>query len=377
VSNLNRNGGSYVAGKYKETGTTTIDFNNWNAFEAITSMAADLEFNWYLEGNVLNFDSKELNKGYIFQVGRKSGFSELSRLRIDRADIKTVIYGYGSTENLPPRVSEGVTYDSDLLTENRLSFEGEDGESKLSNNTEVYGRIEDVQEFDIKPEFTGTVDTIDETDRRVFTDDSIDFDINDYLLPGIHPKITFLTGKLIGLTFNISYVHSAKQITMDYYTDESGEYPNALIFAEIGDTYKLFDIGFPESYITSAQIRLQEATQNYLNENSKSLETYRAVIDKEYIESQGIVLDLGDVVRIISPNFQLDAAFEIKELKQNITDPHQYQITFGDTLPLGLIYSLQLNQFANQQNIYNVQKTTITNNEIITNIGGEVEWQQL
>ena len=378
VDNLNRSGGNFIAGVYKETDTATIDFNNFNAFEAISSIASVLGFDWYLEGNVLNFDAKLENDAYVFQVGRKVGFTELTRVRVESSNVETVVYGYGSTENMPPRTAtEGQTYDSDLLTENRLDFEGVDSESKLENNTETYGVVESVQEFDdIKPEFTGAVTEIDETNVRVFYDTTIDFDINNQLLEDIKPKIKFLSGKLIGLTFNISYELIGDKMTMDIYTDESGDYPNDIIFAEVGDRYKLFDLVMPDSYIVDARLRLKEATQAYLDKQSNPLQSYTGVIDKEYVQIRGIVLDLGDLVRIISTPFGLDELYEIKALTQGITDPNKYSITFGDTLPLSLLANLKITNFSTQQSIYSVQKNSVTNNQVTNIVGGEtVAWE--
>lgn len=372
VDNLNRNGGNYVAGIFKETATITINFNKWNVFEAITSIANTLEFDWYLDGKTLNFDKKQHDTAYVLQVGRKVGFTELTRARVESSNIVTVLYGYGSSDNMPPRTGSDITYDSNLLTENRLCFDGENDESKLSNNIDKYGTIEDVQEFDIKPEFTGVISSINPENLNVFYDDSIEFDINEQLLPTIKPKITFLTGKLIGLTFDISYINSNKQITLDTYSDESGDYPNSIIHAEVGDSYKLFDIIMPLiPYVSDAKIRLQEATQLSLDKKSKPLESYSGELEDEYVESKEISLNIGDLTRVISSSFEIDNLYEIKALKQGIANPYKYSITFGDILPKGLLASLKTVKFDTDQNIYNVSKTSN-----VTNIIEEgSEWQ--
>jgi hypothetical protein len=288
------------------------------------------------------------------------------------------VYGYGGTTNMPPRTSDsGITYDSENLTENRLTFSGVDGESKLEKNISLYGRIETVKEFDsIYPTRTGTVSSIS-SDFKVFMDSGVDFNVNEYLLSGIPPKITFLTGKLIGLTFNISFMNSSKQFTMDLYTDPSGSYPNTLIYPMVGDTYKLFDIFMPESYITAASVLLQAATQEYIDKQSKPLAVYEAEIDEEYIQSKSIVLFLGDLVRIISAPFGIDNTYEIKELTQKITKPFQYSIKFGDVIPKSLLTLLKQTNFKVNQSIYSVQNNSVTNNQV-TNIAGEdLTWQQL
>lgn len=376
VENLNREGSGYVAGIYADTEDTIIEFNKYSVYEAITSASDTLGFSWYLNGKVLNFDIKQETTSYLFQVGRKVGFVDLTRARTDNVDIETVVYGYGSTDNLPPRTADsGITYDSSTITENRLSFVGENGLSKLSKNTDLYGVRESVQIFDIYPTFTGVVDGIDSTNRFIFTDGSINFDIETQKISGITPKINFLTGKLIGLTFDISFDYETGTITMDTYSDESGDYPNSLLYPEIGDTYKLFDIVMPDVYLEDAKTRLKQATQDYLDNQSQSLDYYTGSIDKEYIQSKGIVLNLGDIIRVVNSEFNIDNNYEIKSLTQKIVDPNDYAIGFGDTLPKSFLSSLKINNFTTTQSIYSVKKSSVTNNQVTNIIGGaSVEW---
>lgn len=374
VSNLNAKGGSYIAGIYKETNTATIDFNNWNAFEAITEISKQLGFSWYLEGDILNFDSKEPNAAYSFQIGRFLGLTDLTRLRVDNEEIETVVYGYGSTKNLPPRTAEsGQTYDSDLLTENRLCFDGVNGESYLEKNVDVFGRIESIQEFGIFPERVGTVSSVNSTDLRIFFDDSIDFDIEQQKMAGLTPKIKFLSGSCLGLTFNIAFDYTVKKFTVDFYTDEAGQFPNEIIKIQPGDTYTIFDIIMPASYISNAKTRLQEATQAYLDTASQLKELYEGNPDPYVIEQNNIQLYIGDWLRIVSATFKIDKIYEINELTQNINDPHLYTIKFGNVIPRSLLSLLKQNNFAVQQQINTVQNNVYNT----TNVGQELQWQNL
>jgi hypothetical protein len=378
VENLNRNGGDYTVGKYIESEDMTVQFANWNALEAITELSGLLGFDWYLDGTVLNFDSKGFETPYVLQVGMKVGFLSLQRTTVNTTPIQTVVYGYGSTQNLPPRTGDGLTYNSPLLTENRLYFEGVNSESKLEKNTDKYGKRETVQIFEeIKPERTGTITSLDASDYRSFFDSNIDFNINEQKMEGIKPKIKFISGPLIGLQFDISYDNSGKKITMDLFTDDSGTYPNETIKPGIGDEYKLFDIIMPQSYIDDATERLEAATQAYLDEHSKSMVIYEGEIDKEYIQANGIVLDIGDTVRIVSGVFRIDQYYEIKGLTQSITKPDEYKIQFGDVLPKSLLNMLLEASFNTKQSIYTVSSTQITNNDITNIIGEDISWQTL
>lgn len=383
VDNLNRNGGGYYAGKYKETGYQTIEFNNWNAFDACVQIANTLGISWYLHGKELNFDEKALDKAYTLQVGRKVGFTSLTRVRVESENLETSVYGYGGSKNMPPRIADsGATYDSPLLTENRLAFVGVNGESKLEKNIDKYGYIESIQEFDdIFPERIGEITAISTTDPYIFYDDTIDFDIEQQKISGITPKLNFLTGQLIGLTFEIAYDNITKKVTIDSISDETGNYPNAILRPAVGDTYKIFDIVMPASYIDDAVERLQNATQAYIDSQSDALDLYEGQIDEGFIRENDLSLDLGDVIRVISSPFGIDNSYEIKELIQKITNPYIYSIKFGNILPKSLVALLKETNFNTEQAVYNISRTTITQNQItnqITNeIGVDLIWEEL
>jgi hypothetical protein len=256
-----------------------------------------------------------------------------------------------------------------------------DGESKLEKNVDLYGRIESIQEFnDIKPERIGNVTAIS-NDLNVLFDTGIDFDINLQLLSGISPKINFLSGALLGINFAFTFDYASKRITLSPYIDESGSYPNELIHAQVGDTYTIVDIQMPQSYIDAAILRVQEATQAYIDTQSKDLEVFEGQPDPEFISSNDIILDLGDFIRAVSIPFKIDNTYEIKELIQNINNPSKYSLKFGDVLPKSLVSSIKSTTFATKQQIYNIERNTYTTNEIVnqvTNISGEeLAWQTL
>ena len=372
IDNLNRNGGVYSVGVFKSTETATVDFNNFNIFEAISAISSVLGFEWYLDGSALNFDKPSKNSLLTLQVGRGLGLTKLDRLRVDSEFTETVVYGYGSTENVPQR----SVYDSDLLTENRLYFDGVDGESKVELNTDLYGRIESIQEFDnIKPEFTGAIESL--VDTFSFIDNSIDFDINEQLYPNLSAKITMLTGKLIGRTFTINFYNLVKQITALVVNEESGDYPNDILGFSVDDQYKIFNIALPDAYIQTAAVRLETATTEYAESKSKALTLYEAYLDEYYARANSVELFIGDLVRIVSAKFEIDNAYEIKELTQNINNPNIYNIKFGDVIPKSLVNVLLNTNFETEQNIYNVTNNTINDNDVTNIIGDEVVWENL
>jgi hypothetical protein len=371
---LQRAGITLQVGTARETDTTTLFFNNWTVMEAIQQMSETLGFDWWLENDtVLHFDTKQTQLERVLMTGRLNGFTQLTRTKLEDSDLCTVVYGFGSTQNLPPRTGTPPTYDGVTLEQNRLSF-GTD--SRLERNVDKYGIRESVQEFDIKPSYTGTVEnTLSITE---FIDTAIDFDINEQLMSGIVPKVVFLSGILSGMTFQINYATALKRITLLQTSDEAGVFPNSVAFPSVGDVYTLVDLAMPQSYIDNAVERLREATQDYLDKNSEQQYVYEGILDEEFVRMYTLRPFLGDIVRVVAPLFALDGLFEIKELVQSITIPSRFQIKFGFALPKGLRFLLKSINFTTSQEIYNIQRTSITNNDITNRIGGETPtWEQL
>lgn len=374
VESLQRRGVDITAGVAKQTDTATLFFNNWTIMESIQQMAEILEFDWWLENDkILHFDRRTVQQQAVFMVGRLNGLMSIERHALEEQKLSTVVYGFGSTGNLPPRTNQDGAFSSVLLHENRLYFHPD---SRLERNVDLYGVREEIKEFQIRPEYRGTVESVN--GLFSFVDTGIDFDVNEQLLPGIVAKCVFLSGTLSGMTFDINYNHSEKKITLIPLSEESGEYPNEIVFPKVGDTYTLVDLEMPQSYITAAQERLREATETYIEENSVPQFVYDAVLDEEYLRTKQISLSLGDFIRIVSPAYRLDGSFEIKEIIQSITNKSKCQIKFGNALPRSLRFLLENTNFTNAQTIYNIQRASITNNDITNIVDGEIpRWEQL
>jgi hypothetical protein len=146
----------------------------------------------------------------------------------------------------------------------------------------------------------------------------------------------------------------------------------------VGDTYKIYDIQMPDSYIAAAQDRLRQATQDFLDDYSIPADVYTAQVDEEYLRINEIELSLGIMIRIVNEEFGIDNMYEIKDLQRNINNEYKYTIGFGEKMPSGLISSIKNNNFTQKQTIYNINRTMVTSNEVTNIIGGETPtWEQL
>ena len=372
VDNLQSIGTPITAGTAKQTGVQTIEFSSWNCLQAISQICETLGCSWFVEAGVLHFDERAVSQFYTFQTGILAGSMQISRARADTEEFYTRVIPYGSTKNLPPRTGVGTTYDGELLSEQRLGLpEGE----LLENNTELYGVRTIVKEFEqVFPSYTGTVTST--VPPYQFTDLEFPFILNEYLLEGITPKITFLTGHLIGRTFNVSQPEASVFI-LDTYTETSGEYPNAELTMQIGDAYTLTDIYFPAAYITAAQSQLREVATAYLNKVSSPQCSYEAVLDEQYLQLHNIILQVGDVIRIVSPTMRIDGFYAIKELTcPCFTQKWKCMVKFGTYLPKSLLTRLKDTSFRAANTVSIVQKSIVQNTNITNTIGDSFTWKE-
>src|SRR5690606_36123733 len=147
--------------------------------------------------------------------------------------------GFGGTKNIPADYRNGAK---------RLVFSG--GYVQRELNPGEIRREGSVVYDDIYPQRTAAVGTVS-GDGLGFTDNTLDFDLNDQFLSGSVAKVVFKSGELMGQEFEIaSYDHDTKTITFKINTDANGyEMPNATFQLKEGDLYTLVGIEMPQTYI--------------------------------------------------------------------------------------------------------------------------------
>ncbi len=359
ITNLNRDLGGYSAGTCDVTEVKTLTFDNMSVLEAIDYIKDELGFEFYLAGKVLHFTAPGVDTGLTFKVGRFQGLYELTRKKVESANIITRLWAYGSQNNLPP------DYVSPLVHK-RLAFENAllNNESRVESNVALYRIREAVKVFDdIKPERIGTVTGIDTENNRVFIDTAMDFDLNAYLLAGLTPKANFKTGALAGITFDLSYDHGTQTFTVDYFTDESGTYPNETLKFAIGDQYVLFDIWLPPAYVTDAESRLKTAAEAWLAKYDHPNAMYELNNDEAYVRDNAISFTLGDSVTITDADLAINGLIRITGISRNIANPDKYKLDVGELMPTPLLKSIgtQLKnaQAATQSNAVEVQSVKL------------------
>lgn len=242
----------------------------------------------------------------------------------------------------------------------------------LEKNIDKYGVFESTQIFeDVYPHRTGTVTSVNAGNIFEFSDSSIDFDINDYLLPGMPAQVTFNTGQLAGYSFDIrSYDHGSKKVVILKNKDERAiELPNFDMKPAIGDKYVFTQISMPQEYIDAAENELKVRAQKLLDQYCEPQLSYKIVLDPVFLRTKNRQLDIGDLIWIIDEQLQVQKKMRIISLTRKVVEEYYYELEVSDVLTktrLDALTSGQANLVSSVDNISkNIQNTSILNNRVV------------
>lgn len=355
LNNANHNKSIWELGSYKAvTEIKTLSFNNENCLLALQEIieAYETEFDFtYNNGKyVLNARDTGTHISYNFEYGKGLGLYALSRQNASDKEVVTRMYAFGSSENLPigyrdysPRLRMGT---SDYIENSAL--------------IEEFGLVEDIHEFDIKPEFFGDVTSLGDIAQNTvkFSSTDMNFDLksssalgSDYLIDGQPAIISFLTGKLAGYEFEVSdYDHTTKEFTLIKKEDDREVImPDDNAFKiQIGDSFTILQIRMPSSYINVAQVKLRAEATKLFNKLSQNNIKYDLDIDPIFMREKSI--GLGDRAFLKDTQLGVNQRIKVIKIEHDLLND-KIRLELSNLEKLSLISSPQ---FSLQQNIKDI-----------------------
>lgn len=278
---------------------------------------------------------------FTFEYGKGRGLYDLHRENVSSSNIVTRLKVYGSTENITSK------YRAD-----RLCLPGKTkGQSYIEKPEMIakYGIFEGRKNFDdVKPTFTGSVESV--VDTFSFIDTKFPFDLNAkdatgetlYLINGVAAKIHFNTGNLAGYDFEVkSYDHATHKFTLLKTTDDRGDvFPSETSIAfqfGVGNEYKILDVAYPSDIEAEAEAKLAEVGNKYYDQNCQPKVQYGLSVTKAFLEKLVGTNDSvtnffapGDFLHVVDADIDVDKAIRIKSFVRNILDPYDYTLTISD-----------------------------------------------
>lgn len=360
VENANRVSPTWVAGETIPSGFRNMDFSNENCYNALVRISQEFETEFWIEGKKIHLTKKQHETGYTFKHGKDKGLREITRMNADNSRLVTRLYVQGAEKNL---ATDYRNYSR------RLKMPDDD---YIELNTGDYGVIEAAVIFDdIYPHRTGTVSSISALDPFAFTDTSMDFNVNDYLLPGATAKVVFNTGQLSGYSFEIaSFNNTTKQFRINKNKDEKNlDVPSTILKPAIGDKYVLVDIKMPQTYIDAAELELKNRAIEHLAEYAEPRRDYTIELDPAYMRKTSKVVSIGDVIWIVDAEFQINRAIRVVSVTRGIVNEFDFQIDLSDGIVSGVLTQINSSLQTNSREIgaitRHLENGSLFNNRVI------------
>ena len=351
VWNLNQRDGAGVwkVGECLDAAEQTVEFNHTYIDAALQDVANKFETEWEINDYTISLHKVEYfkddplplayGKGNGFEpgVGRTTQSDELpiKRLYVQGGDRNIDRSKYGSAELLLPKsqtlVYEGRIYQSDA---EGYSIERID---KVSDAV----KEDSLDCSEIYPSRVGTVSAVECIDAGKNFYDIIDNSIpaelnfNDYVIEGETATIIFQKGMLAGddKQFEFKYNHSERRFELVPQEIDGVTMPNETFSPAVGDTYAIFGIMLPDSYIcnntdkTGASWDMFREAARKLYENEDPKFTFTGTLQGLWAKKNwlrvGGRLKVGGYVLFTDEQFAPDGIpIRITGIKEFLTSPY-------------------------------------------------------
>ena len=351
VWNLNQRDGAGVwkVGECLDAAEQTVEFNHTYVDAALQDVANKFETEWEINDYTISLHKVEYfkddplplayGKGNGFEpgVGRTTQSDELpiKRLYVQGGDRNIDRSKYGSAELLLPKsqtlVYEGRIYQSDA---EGYSIERID---KVSDAV----KEDSLDCSEIYPSRVGTVSAVECIDAgknfyaRIDNSIPAELNFNDYVIEGETATIIFQKGMLAGddKQFEFKYNHSERRFELVPQEIDGVTMPNETFSPAVGDTYAIFGIMLPDSYIcnntdkTGASWDMFREAARKLYENEDPKFTFTGTLQGLWAKKNwlrvGGRLKVGGYVLFTDEQFAPDGIpIRITGIKEFLTSPY-------------------------------------------------------
>lgn len=387
VANLNERDGAGVwsIGTCIDANEKTIEFNHTNIGSALSQVAETFETEWEIVGTTIHLHKVEYYKsdplplsygkgnGFMPGVGRTTPSNELpiKRLYVQGGDRNIDRSKYNNAPNLLLPKSQSIGYDGTYFSD-EVGYDATKGHIYTSDADGYYIERTDVVSDAVKedsldcsshyPSRIGKVTSVIAVKPAKNFYDFIDntiptaLNINDYIIEGETPTIIFQTGMLSGeKEFEFKYKHSERRFELVPQEIDGQTMPNATFIpkawvydgsghvVEEGDTYAIFGIMLPDSYICDntnkegASWDMMREAVKHLWENENQKFTFTGTLQSLYAKRNWIniggKLIVGGFVHFSDTQFVPDGVdIRITGIKDFLTSPYSPTVEISNNV---------------------------------------------
>lgn len=302
-------------GAMPDTECLTLTFDGIDCRALLSELASAYGFEYYTNNQTINYVSRiENERELTFTQGCGKGLYEIEQSNIDSGDITTRLYPVGGTENVIP--GEGDE-------EGRLVLP----EKYIENFSETSRVVEKKVVFEgIHPTFTGEVENPTGENKREFVCSTIDFNVEE-LSVGDEARVNFLTGDLMGKSFEFKWNNDEKKVTLLYQEDELASIdpetqtkptiPSAIKYLRGGEEFNFTGIRLGQSYKDNAITSLRDKATDWLNFHCQKRVKFTLSVDYRYMRGKG-ELKPGDLITVKIPERSINKLIRITSVEKNL-----------------------------------------------------------
>lgn len=245
---------AYELGSVPNTDFEYLQIDRENVMSFLSKISSTFNEPFYIEDSVVSFgvNLKHINKEYAY--GRGMGFKSIDNKRQQNQKLITVLYASGGTENLPEGYGNERLTIPPIIGDKYKDYGSVEG---FYNNDDIFPTTKG--ELTLYLEWDSREPHIDINGRKnmslTYYESDLPYDIDDN-----NAKINFTSGKMNGLSFNVSNQAVANsmliRIPYDTYFD--------LGIPEVGDKFNITNIQQPPIVVEQAEEKLRLEAQDYL-----------------------------------------------------------------------------------------------------------------
>lgn len=335
----------WKVGQVNGTENIVIDYFGKYCDEALKEIAEKVGAEWWVEGQTVNICKCE--HGEPVELGYNKGLLSIDPGTANNVKFYTRLYPVGSSRNIDPE-KYGFT---------RLQLPG--GQRYVEINADKYGRVDHFEQSafeDIYPRRVGVVSSVRSEVKTgedgnpftiyYFTDNSLPFDPNAYMIGGRVIRVSFQEGsELAGLGeeedgtyfFEVNFNSTTREfeiITIWPY-DNDVQLPGDKLVPKAGDKYILWNLRMPDEYYALAEEEFLTAVNKYNADHNLDISVYKAPTDHVWIEDNNVELSIGRRVRLVSEEYFPGFGFRdsrITKITRKVNLPSSMDIEISDAL---------------------------------------------
>lgn len=362
VDNISRATGKTYTFSFDSSLTATKDlqFDNTTVLAALSMIAEAFETEWWIEGTIIHLSRCEYGETISLSYGDNIGVPTASGER----EYANRIYAYGSTRNITQDYQSGGT--TNALVQKRLTLPVDKYPGgykdirhgllpeEIIEKTVIFDDIYPSSDFpisNVRVDPKIDLETIIGKDEKgnpiyatfpiyYFKIAGIEF-TKDLIIEGLTLKVHFLSGQLQGREFALAYHEDTKEY--EIITDQetgSIKIPNETLLPGNGDVVVLFNIQMPPEYVTSAEIRLEKALDEFVdNTFLTDNTTYSFSSNPVAFAERNISVTVGRKVMLNYGLGTLDS--RVLSVEFPLDTPSKVEISVGESTPKGKIASVE------------------------------------